>query len=195
MDRYLLASLAAILAVCSTTPAQAQSKLIQNMDVNKDGKVIRDEIPEGATRRMFDNIVEKYKLDPQKPYTIAEIEQAMGLAGSSASASSSGPASRSNGSRRSFGPSGRSGTTIRAPSDGRPFRALEEMPDPYRSHDKDGDGQVGLYEWPRDRIRDFVSLDANDDGFITIDEVKKTGSTSREKKDEVKSTSSGPSTP
>src|SRR5262245_19443155 len=102
---------------CAQTHAQS-SKLIQNMDVNKDGKSSRDEIPEGATRRLFDNFVEKYKLDPKKTYTISEFEQAVNMAGSGSStpSSSTGSApynsnsnSRVGGQRRSFGPSSSSG--------------------------------------------------------------------------------------
>ena len=67
----------------------------------------------------------------------------------------------------------------RPPSDGRPYRALEQLPDPYRSYDKDGDGQVGLYEWPKERIRDFIDLDRNDDGFLTMSELKKPSSSTQ----------------
>jgi len=156
------------------------------MDVNKDGKVSRDEMPDGGARRMFDSIVEKHKLDPKKTYTLAELEQITGLGGGSPTSASS--PSRSNGGPSSGGPSSSrfsnsrrgpspsfsrtGGATPRAPSDGRPFRAIEELPEPYRSYDKDGDGQVGLYEWPRDRIREFIALDLNDDGFLTISELK-----------------------
>jgi Ca2+-binding EF-hand superfamily protein len=194
----------AAIMLASSAQAYAQSsKLIQNMDVNKDGKITRDEIPEGATKRLFDNMVEKYKLDPKKTYTIAEFEQAAGMGGSAPSSPNgsnqlnSNSSSRFGGSRRSFGPSpgsgpSRYGLPSRAP-DGRPSRGVEELPEPYRTYDKDGDGQIGLYEWPRDRIREFVALDVNDDGFLTINELKKSSNggatgreTPKEKKDEAK---------
>jgi Ca2+-binding EF-hand superfamily protein len=200
----ILAGLAtAALMLVSPGRAYAQtSKLIQNMDVNKDGKISRDEMPEGgAIRRLFDNLVEKYKLDPKKTYTIAEFEQATGTATASTSSSTSSntsnsnPPSRFGGARRSsgFGPgssfgSGRGGT----PSRTSPSRASEELPEAYRIYDKDGDGQIGLYEWPRDRIREFMALDVNDDGFLTANELRRSNGTGgsreapKEKKDETK---------
>jgi hypothetical protein len=200
--------------VCFTAvPAWAQSALIKRLDVNGDGKVSRDELPEGSSQRgMFDRLVTQYKLDPSKTYTLKELEDASGLGGASGSGSSgdsrSGGSSRSNdsrgggsgssggpprfgdsrrgfggsgGSSRGFGGGGTGSRSTRTPSDGRPYRALEELPGEYRSYDKDGDGQVGLYEWPKDRIRDFIALDKNDDGFLTIIELKKPTSSNAER--------------
>jgi Ca2+-binding EF-hand superfamily protein len=190
LRRHVLTAIAAGFTALVATTAHAQSKIVERFDVNKDGKVSRSEIPEGPTRRMFDNLVEKYKLDPNKTYTIQEFERATDMATSSSSSSpsnsssgySNGNSRNGNNSRRSFGGPGftfgtsgssRPGSSgTRAPSDGRPFRALEELPDAYKSYDKDGDGQIGLYEWPRDRIREFVALDTNDDGFLTINELR-----------------------
>lgn len=180
-------------------PACAQSsRLIQTLDVNGDGKVNRDELEEGsAKRRMFDNLIEKYKLDAKKTYTLKELEEASGMTVSGSSTTPSSPpggSSRSGDSRR--GPLSRGSTgsrSSRPASDGRPYRALEELPDKYRSYDKDGDGQVGLYEWPKDRIAEFIGLDKNDDGFLTISELKKPSSPNgeKEKKPETKSSPEG----
>jgi hypothetical protein len=139
---------------------------------------------------MFDNMVTRFKLDPAKSFTVQELGQLTGFGASGSGSSNS--SSRSTGSRRGLTSSRPGGLTSRAATDGRPFRALEELPDSYRSHDKDGDGQIGLYEWPRDRIREFVALDVNDDGFLTLSEVKKSsggGEASREKKEEAKTPS------
>jgi outer membrane protein assembly factor BamB len=57
--------------------------LVERFDTNKDGKVARAEIPEGATRRVFDGLVEKHNLDANKTYTVAELRKAIGLAESS----------------------------------------------------------------------------------------------------------------
>jgi outer membrane protein assembly factor BamB len=73
----------------STEPARADSGrsegggLVERFDTNKDGKVARSEIPEGPTRRVFDGLVEKHKLDANKTYTVAELRKAIGLTESS----------------------------------------------------------------------------------------------------------------
>ncbi|WP_010587681.1 LCCL domain-containing protein [Schlesneria paludicola] len=49
------------------------------------------------------------------------------------------------------------------------------LPEAYRSLDKNGDGQIGLYEWDRAKFAEFRKLDKNGDGFLTPQEL---GSTS-----------------
>jgi hypothetical protein len=46
-----------------------------------------------------------------------------------------------------------------------------KLPDDYRSRDTDGDGQIGLYEWPRTDYSGFLRLDLNGDGFLTPREL------------------------
>jgi Ca2+-binding EF-hand superfamily protein len=48
-----------------------------------------------------------------------------------------------------------------------------KLPDQYRSKDKDGDGQIGLYEWPRSDFATFRKLDRDGDGFLTAAELIK----------------------
>jgi hypothetical protein len=48
-----------------------------------------------------------------------------------------------------------------------PVRVTAELPSQYRSLDKDKDGQIGVYEWPRDDLDTFQKLDRNRDGFLT----------------------------
>jgi hypothetical protein len=47
------------------------------------------------------------------------------------------------------------------------------LPDWFVRLDTDGDGQVGLYEWRKSGrpLAEFASMDLNDDGFITADEL------------------------
>lgn len=45
------------------------------------------------------------------------------------------------------------------------------LPEMYRSRDKNGDGQIGLYEWDRAKYAEFKKLDKNNDGFLTPQEL------------------------
>jgi hypothetical protein len=61
---------------------------------------------------------------------------------------------------------------------------------PYANLDIDADGQIGLYEWKNsgNRINEFVAMDLNKDGFLTVEEyfgwrmekAKESGSSSTE---------------
>jgi hypothetical protein len=69
-----------------------------------------------------------------------------------------------------------------SPRGARPVRALtptddarsssgRTLPDWYLERDRDGDGQLGLYEWPRGERLDFSRWDINGDGFLTPQEI------------------------
>lgn len=62
-------------------------------------------------------------------------------------------------------------------------RVTKVLPEDYRSKDKNGDGQIGLYEWDRSAFAKFYELDRNGDGLLTADELiaatKKTTSGSK----------------
>jgi hypothetical protein len=45
------------------------------------------------------------------------------------------------------------------------------LPKEYQSYDKNGDGQIGLYEWERAKYAEFKKLDKNHDGFLTPQEL------------------------
>lgn len=49
--------------------------------------------------------------------------------------------------------------------------AMPDLPAEYASRDKNGDGQIGLYEWDRKKFAEFIKLDKNGDGFLTAVEL------------------------
>lgn len=179
----LLASLAAVALWgpgASVAQAQLSSRFLDRFDVNKDGKISRAKLPEGTLRNMFDRMVTQYKLDPEKTYTREELDKALGLTPAASAPpprSAGGAANSGRGGGRGGPQPGTSRTTFRGSRDSsgsdRPYRPLVELPEEYRQYDKDGDGQVGLYEWPKNRIDEFLRLDKNDDGFLTVDELRK----------------------
>ena len=44
---------------------------------------------------------------------------------------------------------------------------MPELPAEYTTQDKNGDGQIALYEWDRKKFAEFMKLDRNGDGFLT----------------------------
>ena len=50
-------------------------------------------------------------------------------------------------------------------------RFAPTLPSEYLARDKNGDGQIGLYEWDRAKYAEFAKLDKNGDGFLTAAEL------------------------
>ena len=48
---------------------------------------------------------------------------------------------------------------------------VPELPAEYSPRDKNGDGQIALYEWDRKKFAEFAKLDKNSDGFLTPAEL------------------------
>lgn len=57
------------------------------------------------------------------------------------------------------------------PTDDARSSPTRTLPDWFLERDHDGDGQLGLYEWPRRERPDFSRWDLNGDGFLTPQEV------------------------
>lgn len=45
------------------------------------------------------------------------------------------------------------------------------LPEQHAARDSNGDGQIGLYEWPKNDYSGFARLDLNGDGFVTPQEL------------------------
>ena len=69
--------------------------------------------------------------------------------------------------RRDSSTSGKSSKKSAKPKE----RVTKELPADYRDKDKNGDGQIGLYEWDRKAFAQFYALDRNGDGLLTPDEL------------------------
>jgi hypothetical protein len=54
-------------------------------------------------------------------------------------------------------------------------RMVPILPKEYEARDKNGDGQIGMYEWERSKYSEFARLDKNGDGFLTPQELNNKG--------------------
>ena len=177
-----LAALLLVALLSASLPAQV--RLLKRFDKNGDGKVTPSEVPE-SMRSIYRRIVERAGLDPDKPVRIEEasekieqkvvkklaeeegIQVSVTITGARPKLyirwpGQQGPPSKVVG--RGLPPikprirrNGESGGT--------------KLPAEYAEFDRDKDGQIGLYEWPRRRLAEFLKLDKNEDGFLTPREL------------------------
>jgi hypothetical protein len=66
------------------------------------------------------------------------------------------------------------GTTTATPATrfpGRKSHYVPELPAEFVARDKNGDGQIAMYEWDRKKYSEFAKLDKNGDGFLTPAEL------------------------
>jgi Ca2+-binding EF-hand superfamily protein len=64
-----------------------------------------------------------------------------------------------------------------ANTSGRSFKAISlpaNIPSWFSENDKNHDGEIGMHEWPRERMDEFTKYDINHDGIITSDEAMRT---------------------
>ena len=73
-------------------------------------------------------------------------------------------------SRDSSSSNSGSGKSSKKPAKAK-VRITKDLPNDYREKDKNGDGQIGLYEWDRKAFAQFYELDRNGDGLLTADEL------------------------
>ena len=111
----------------------------------------RDEFVKAAVSQMeADEKKDRAKdEEPRQPKELKHDEP-------SSSSTPESTTSRPTGTRR-----GSSGKSRFAPS----------LPPEYLARDKNGDGQIGLYEWDRAKYAEFAKLDKNGDGFLTATEL------------------------
>ncbi len=67
-------------------------------------------------------------------------------------------------------------TGVPGPDRGRQFKTPPlpaGLPAWFAERDQDKDGQVGMFEWPKDELDEFAKADRNGDGYITPEELVK----------------------
>lgn len=74
-------------------------------------------------------------------------------------------------SRSSSSSSSSSSRTTSAPLQPLRFNVVTTLPAAFAPFDRDGDNQIGLYEWDRAHLSEFLALDRNGDGFLTPNEL------------------------
>lgn len=62
-------------------------------------------------------------------------------------------------------------TLIQLRSTAKKSHFVPELPSEFTVRDKNGDGQIALYEWDRKKYAEFIKLDKNGDGFLTPAEL------------------------
>ncbi len=160
-----------------------QTRLLKRFDKNGDGVVHPSEVPE-SMKGIYRRLAERAGLDPDKPIRIEEaserIEQKVvkQLAEEGVQVSVTVTGARPKLYIRWPGQQGPPSKVVgrglppikprvKKDAGGAPLR----LPSEYAQYDRDRDGQIGLYEWPRRRIAEFLKLDKNQDGFLTPREL------------------------
>ncbi|WP_052640112.1 EF-hand domain-containing protein, partial [Zavarzinella formosa] len=135
-------------------------------DKNQDGLIQIDELPEDHALR---NEREKYDTNSDGFYDLAEFK--VYVAARFGGGRDGGQQSGTPGGAR---PAQQDDDPDRRPTIVRASNLPKDLPSWFAELDRNGDrdGQVGLYEWKESgrKIADYLAMDLNGDGFLTVDE-------------------------
>ncbi|MBC8350781.1 MAG: trypsin-like peptidase domain-containing protein [Planctomycetes bacterium] len=59
-------------------PPVPESRFLDKLDIDRDGKITRAELPEGTYQELYDRLAEKFELEDETAYTIRELKGLMG---------------------------------------------------------------------------------------------------------------------
>lgn len=138
-------------------------------DKNQDGVIAIDELPEDHALR---NEREKYDTNKDGVYNLEEFKAYVNvrMAGMTGNAPPQNPMP---GDTKTPNPR-EDNDPDRRPTIVRPANLPRDLPSWFAELDRNGDrdGQVGLYEWKEGgkKITEFLTMDLNNDGFLTVEE-------------------------
>ncbi len=148
--------------------------LFRNYDRNNDGRLDADEVQRTPRLRNEADHWDRNGDGSLSPEEFTAYMQAVGQPGQMVG--------QAFGSRDAVGQPGSAGSLPEGlagearPDEPRPqYRAGKlppNLPEWFAQLDRDGDGQVGLYEWTDRPMEEYLELDRNADGFITIEEAE-----------------------
>ncbi len=59
-------------------PPEPESRFLDKLDIDRDGRITRTELPEGIYRQLYDRLAEKFELKDESGYTIHELKGMIG---------------------------------------------------------------------------------------------------------------------
>lgn len=150
----------AILVPCDECALWAQEesredRYFRYLDSNNDGRIDGDEL-----RRADDRMKGRLReagIDPEKEQEVSRDRFIKSMQ-----------------ARKDDRDRGREGDGRGRESSNRPqpkAKVVLRLSGTYAAFDKNGDNQIGLYEWDRARRAEFLTLDRNQDGFLTAREL------------------------
>lgn len=195
--RILFAAIGIAVALCSQAMAQPDpSRFFGYLDRNQDGRIDGDEIQRipgpfrdamqnarvdlsrGLSRDDFSRIIPRVMEDMRR----RREESGGGFGGGPpggrdgyrGGGDGRGPGDYRGGDRRDYG---RGDSRRREPEKPKRWmpktrdRVTLDLGDSWKDNDINGDGQIGLYEWDRAKLAEFLRLDINGDGLLTPREI------------------------